>query len=110
MGNVKDAKERTVFEHGEERLFLSPAQAQRLLGISRAYLFLLLKRELLPRVKLGGRTLIPYDVLLRLREKALKEGTFVAKPRWWLEEGEENAFTNAYSSGDEKKRAKNEAG
>jgi len=77
--------ERELREQGPcKKAFLSPEEAANVLGVSLRYVYDLLKAEVLPRVKLGKRTLVPVDVVRALKVKALAEGTFSPGPRWWL--------------------------
>jgi len=53
-----------------EKLVLSVPKAGELIGISRAHAYLMVKRGLLPCVRLGRRIVIPKSALSKLLENA----------------------------------------
>jgi excisionase family DNA binding protein len=54
----------------DERLTVTVEEAARVLGISRAFAYVLVKNEELPSVRLGRRVVVPRRALERLLEPA----------------------------------------
>ena len=53
-----------------EKLVLRVPEAGELLGVSRAHAYLMVKRGLLPVIKLGRRYVVPVPALMKMLENA----------------------------------------
>ena len=63
VGGVKRSDQMPSYPTEEKRRALSPRETERTLGISHASLYRLIKSGKLKTIKLGGRTLIPVEVI-----------------------------------------------
>ena len=61
----------------DSRLVVTIAEAAKLLGISRSFAYVLVKRGELPVVRLGHRQLVPKESLSRLIESGTQQSEFV---------------------------------
>jgi len=53
-----------------EKLVLSVPKAGELIGISRAHAYLMVKRGLIPVIRLGRRIIVPKSALMKMLENA----------------------------------------